>query len=428
MMYEDFEPGVSFAIEEDKADVLSVFREKFYVPKKRGQEVIYFCGNSLGLQPVNAAPAVREELNNWRARGVEGHFYGVNPWVSYSKKSKKGLSELVGAKESEVVCMNNLTTNLHLLLASFYRPEGARKKILIEKGAFPSDHFAVSSFIQILGQDPKECLVEMTIPEDGYLSTQQITETISTIGAELALVMLPGVQYYTGQFFDIASITAAAHKVGAYAGFDLAHAIGNLPMSLHQDKVDFATWCSYKYLNSGPGNVSGIYIHEKHGNDPDFPRLAGWWGHNDKTRFQMKNEFDPMPGADGWQLSNMNIIPTAIHHESLKIFQEAGIDRLRKKSVRLTSYLHYLLETTELIKSNVKIITPANPEERGCQLSLFLPNHGKEIFEFLIDNGVVLDWREPNVIRVAPTPLYNSYQEVFNFCNTLMRAFRKNNG
>ena len=427
-MFDEFEPGVQYAIEEDKADVLSVFREKFHVPKKKGKEVIYFCGNSLGLQPVNAAVAVREEMNNWRARGVEGHFYGVNPWVSYSKMSKKGLSQLLGTKESEVVCMNNLTTNLHLLLASFYKPQGSRKKILIERGAFPSDHFAVASFIQLLGNDPNDCLVELEIPDDGYLKLEAIENAIAELGDELALVMLPGVQYYTGQFFNLARITAAAHKVGAYAGFDLAHAIGNLPMNLHKDKVDFATWCSYKYLNSGPGNVSGIYVHEKHGDDPNFPRLAGWWGHNDKTRFQMKNEFDPMPGADGWQLSNMNIIPTAIHHESLSIFEEAGIDRLRKKSIKLTSYLHYLLETTEHIKSNIKIITPVNPEERGCQLSLFLPNHGKEIFEFLIENGVVLDWREPNVIRVAPTPLYNSFQEVFNFSNILMRAFRKNNG
>ncbi len=414
-----YTPDLDFAKEADHLDPLRSFRDQFIFPHKRGKKVIYFCGNSLGLQPQTARKAIEEELQNWAEKGVEGHFEGESAWVEYHKLSKEALGHLLGTSQSEVVCMNNLTTNLHLLLGSFYRPKERRRKLLIEKGAFPSDYFAVTTFMEILGQDPNDCLVEMEIPLDGYLEPQKITQMIEDLGDELALVLWPGVQYYTGQFFDLHGITRAAHEVGALAGFDLAHAIGNLPMNLHDDDVDFATWCSYKYLNSGPGNVSGIFVHEKHGTDPAIPRFGGWWGHNEATRFKMENRFDPMPGADGWQLSNMNILATAVHHASLAIFEEAGIQRLRSKSIQLTGYLEFLLNSHPIVSKRTKILTPSTAEERGCQLSIYLSENGKEIFNYLIENGVVLDWREPNVIRVAPAPLYNGFEEVYNFVEIL---------
>lgn len=294
----------------------------------------------------------------------------------------------------------------------------------MERGSFPSDHYAVTSFVEILGNDPENDVIMLDIPEDGYLSNETIIEKIKALGDQLALVMLPGIQYYTGQFFNMKSITHAAHQVGAYAGFDLAHAIGNLPMQLHEDKVDFATWCSYKYLNSGPGNVSGIYIHEKHATNPKLLRLGGWWGQQPDTRFLMDNVNRPASSVDGWMMSNGNILATSIHLISLQMFHEAGIVNLRKKSIAMTGYLAYLLHENDNIRNNVRLLTPKKPEERGCQLSLFLPNHGKEIFDFLIENGVVLDWREPNVIRVAPTPLYNTYSEVYQFIEILAAAFK----
>lgn len=413
-----YENKIEFARSMDKEDPLSGFREKFYIPIKNDAQVIYFCGNSLGLQPKNVESYFANELEKWQQLAVEGHFTGDKPWVSYHKQGKGILGGLVGGKDHEVVIMNNLTTNLHLLLASFYQPKGNRNKIIIEKGAFPSDHYAVSSHMEMKGINPDQHLIQLTIPESGYLDPEMILDTIEKAGDELALVMLPGVQYYTGQYLPMGKIAEAAHKVGALAGFDLAHAAGNIPMHLHDDGVDFAAWCSYKYLNSGPGNVSGVFIHEKHGMDPSIPRLTGWWGHNESTRFKMDNQFDPSPGVDGWMLSNVNILATSIHLGSLEIFKEAGIERLRVKSKKLTGYLEYLIEANGL-NQHIRILTPSNPEERGCQLSLFFQKDGRKVFDNLTENNVVMDWREPNVIRVAPTPLYNTYEEVYRFVEIL---------
>jgi kynureninase len=421
-----FENSPSFAEAQDQADRLSHFRNKYHIPEKEGKPTTYFCGNSLGLQPKSALSFFDNEFTKWRELGVEGHFDGENPWVQYHNLGKPQLAHLLGTLESEVVVMNNLTTNLHVLLASFYQPKGKRTKVLMEAGAFPSDYYAVTSFVQLKGLDPDVEVIQLEIPSDGHLTTDSIVAQIEKLGDELALVMLPGIQYYTGQFFDLKSITASAHKSGAFVGFDLAHAIGNLPMQLHSDEVDFATWCSYKYLNSGPGNVSGIYIHEKHASNTEIPRLGGWWGQQPDTRFLMDNVNRPIPSVDGWMMSNENILAKSIHLASLQLFEEADINVLREKSIHLTGYLEFLLKDNPSIAINIQILTPSNPNERGCQLSLFLINHGKEIFQYLIDHGVILDWREPNVIRVAPTPMYNTFSEVYLFCTLLAAAFEQN--
>jgi len=411
----------------DRQDTLRHFRNQFYFPQFNGKNCLYFCGNSLGLQPKSADKLLRQEMQKWAQSGVEGHFTGERPWVYYHKQGKKALANLLGAHENEVVIMNNLTTNLHLMLATFYVPKRMRKKVIIEKGAFPSDYFAVSTHMKMKGIDPLENLIEIEIPQNGYLSNEFIEDIIYTTDRELALVLLPGVQYYTGQFFDLKKITNAAHNVGAYCGFDLAHAIGNLPMHLHENGVDFATWCSYKYLNSGPGNVSGIFVHEHHAQNPDLNRLAGWWGQDESIRFKMKNKFQPMPGADGWMLSNVNIIGTAVHLASLEIFEEAGIENLRSKSIKLTGYLQELLESDSVLAENLEIITPRNPSERGAQLSLSFHKNGRKIFEYLSKKGAIADWREPNVIRVAPVPLYNSFQDVYDLVQLLSEATRISN-
>ncbi|MFK7954314.1 MAG: kynureninase [Ekhidna sp.] len=411
------------AQELDKSDELADFRNQFHIPKRNDRDSIYLCGNSLGLQPKTTENVLLEELKNWKDHGVEGHFTGNKPWVDYHSNAKKALSEILGAKEHEVVAMNNLTSNLHLALTSFYRPEGKRTKILIEKGAFPSDFYATHSQIVVNGFDASENLVELeTVDGSEYLSTKEITNKIDELGAELALVMFPGVQYYTGQYFDMKSIAAAAHAVGAHAGFDLAHAVGNIPMSLHDDGIDFAVWCSYKYLNSGPGGVGGLFIHEKHGKDQTIPRMSGWWGHDAEARFKMNNEINPIQSVDGWQLSNVNILSQAAHLASLEVFKKADIHKMRAKSVLLTGYMEELIHESSLLKQNIKIITPSNPEERGCQLSLFLKNHGKSVFDTIVSKGVIMDWREPNVIRVAPVPLYNSFQDVYDFIEILKEA------
>ncbi|MEP1035576.1 kynureninase [Ekhidna sp.] len=419
------EEALSRANELDSSDSLSSFRSQFHFPQRNGKDCIYLCGNSLGLQPKNTSDFVNNELKNWQERGVEGHFTGDQPWVSYHQNSKSSLAKIVGAYEHEVVAMNNLTTNLHLAMASFYQPIGKRTKILIERGAFPSDFYAVYSRIQNSGFDPKGSLIELD-PVDGsdYLSTEEIISKIEELGDELALVMFPGVQYYTGQFFDIKTITDVAHKVGANVGFDLAHAIGNVPLQLHQHNVDFAVWCTYKYLNSGPGGVGGLFIHERHGKNKELPRLSGWWGHNAEGRFKMDNQVNPIPTVDGWQLSNVNILSHASHLASLRIFDEAGIENLRNKSLKLTDFMEELILNSEVLNDQIKIITPSNHEERGAQLSIYLVNHGKSVFEFLIDHGVILDWREPNVIRVAPVPLYNSFTDAVNFVTILEKAIR----
>ena len=413
----NFRNTLEFAKEMDAQDPLAAFRNRFYMPQKDGKDCIYLCGNSLGLQPKSVREKIEQELIDWQNLGVEGHFHGKNPWFSYHHFLSKETANLVGAKESEVVVMNSLSVNLNLLMLSFYTPTATRNKILVEAGAFPSDYYAVEQIIKMKGFDPNECMVECK-PKAGQhtLATADILQQIEDLGDSLALVMFGGVNYYTGQYFDLKSITTAGHQVGANVGFDLAHATGNLPMHLHDWNVDFATWCSYKYLNSGPGGTSGVFVHERHGNNPDLPRLAGWWGHDEKTRFLMKKGFIPQEGAAGWQMSNAQIFPMAIHKASLEIFEEAGLNNLRQKSVLLTGFLEFLIDAANKEKElGFEIITPRNPIERGCQISLLTKANGKELFNQLTEKGVIADWREPNVIRVAPVPLYNSFEDVFTF-------------
>ena len=413
----------------DQEDPLRHFRQKFYLPTDdQGKPLIYFCGHSLGLQPKNVSQSIQQELEKWQQQGVEGHFREPTPWVSYHHWLKKPLAHLVGAREHEVVAMNNLTTNLHLMLVSFYRPTTQRYKILIEAAAFPSDHYAVESQVRFHGFDPADALVMLSPrPGEETLRTEDILSAIATHDSDLALVLLPGVQYYTGQFFDLPPITEAAHRVGARAGFDLAHAIGNVPLQLHDWNVDFAVWCSYKYLNSGPGNNGGAFVHERYANDPSLPRFAGWWGHSEQERFQMQPGFKPMHGVDGWQLSNVNILSIAAQRASLQMIEKATIQAMREKSVRLTGFLVECLQAMGLTNQYLTIITPEDAAQRGCQLSLTLHHQGKEVFEQLTQAGVVADWREPNVIRVAPTPLYNTFEEVYQFCEILQGIRNTNN-
>ncbi len=417
----NFRNTLEFAREMDAQDPLAQFRNRFYIPQKDGKDCIYLCGNSLGLQPKSVREKIEQELIDWQNLGVEGHFHGKNPWFSYHHFLSKETANLVGAKESEVVVMNSLSVNLNLLMLSFYTPTATRNKILVEAGAFPSDYYAVEQIIKMKGFDPNECMVECKPKAGQYtLETADILQQIEALGDSLALVMFGGVNYYTGQYFDLKSITTAGHQVGANVGFDLAHATGNLPMQLHDWNIDFATWCSYKYLNSGPGGTSGVFVHERYGNNPDLPRLAGWWGHDEKTRFLMKKGFVPQEGAAGWQMSNAQIFPMAIHKASLEIFEEAGLNNLRQKSVLLTGFLEFLIDAANKEKElGFEIITPRNLNERGCQISLLTKANGKELFNQLTEKGVIADWREPNVIRVAPVPLYNSFEDVFTFVSLL---------
>ncbi len=397
------------------------------IPKSNGKTVIYLTGNSLGLQPKITKNYVSEELDDWGTLGVKGHLQARRPWVYYHKLTKKALAELVGGKTSEVVAMNQLTVNLHLLMVSFYRPTKARYKILTEAGAFSTDQYVFESQLKFHGHDAAKSLIEIK-PRDGEhtLRTDDIVQAIKEHASELALVIFGGVQYYTGQFFDIKKITAAAHLAGAKAGFDLAHAIGNVPMSLHKDDVDFAVWCSYKYLNSGPGGIAGAFIHERHAESFDLPRFAGWWGHDEKERFQMKKGFKPMRGIDGWQLSNVPVFQNAAHLASLEIFQKASIKALRKKSMLLTGYLEFLLNEFDSQEKYLKIITPRNPAERGCQFSLYIHQNGKKIFNAISKARVIADWREPDVIRVAPVPLYNTFEDVYRFVEILKKNVSTN--
>ncbi|MEM6522546.1 MAG: kynureninase [Bacteroidota bacterium] len=422
--YMNYQSNRDFAIQLDEKDPLRAYRDKFYMPQHKGQDCIYFTGNSLGLQPKTAEKFIDQELEDWRDLAVEGHFKAKNrPWFHYHKFSKEILGKLLGAKPHEVVSMNNLTSNLHFMMVSFYRPKKDRFRIMIEGGAFPSDQYAVESQIKFHGYNYEEALIELHPKEGEYtLRTEDIIHNIKIHGKELALVLLPGIQYFTGQWFDVKAITKAAHEEGANIGFDLAHAIGNVPLNLHEHDVDFAVWCSYKYLNSGPGGVSGIFVHEKFTNDSNLPRFAGWWGHNEDERFKMEKSFKAMPGADGWQLSNVNVLGSAAHLASLEIFAEVGMEPLRKKSLLLTGYLEFLLNT--LNHDQVILLSPKDQSERGCQLSLLI-NSGKEIFEKLTSKGVITDWREPNlpgeggVIRIAPVPLYNTFTNVFDFYQLL---------
>lgn len=429
----NFENTLSFARKLDQADPLKSYRQQFHLPNVNGKTALYFTGNSLGLQPKSTKSYIQQELSDWASLGVEGHFHAKRPWLYYHKFSKKVLASLVGAKPGEVVAMNQLTVNLHLMMTSFYQPTPSRYKILTESGAFSSDQYAFESQMKIHQVNPAEGLIELQ-PRTGEhtLRTEDILKAIEENRNELALVIFGAVQYYSGQFFDIKSITDAGHRAGAYVGFDLAHAIGNVPLSLHQHNVDFAVWCSYKYLNSGPGGIAGAYVHDKFAHLPNLVRLAGWWGHHEKERFQMKKGFIPMPGADGWQLSNFPVLSGAAHLAALDIFEEAGIKNLRKKSVLLTSYLEYLLKSIESHSEFFTIITNASPEERGCQLSILMKQDGKKVFKVLTKKGVVADWREPDlpygkagVIRVAPVPLYNTFTDVFQFVEIFKQALIK---
>lgn len=418
-----FENTLAFAEKKDQLDPLHSFRNKFHFPKVNGRTALYFAGNSLGLQARNVSKFMDEELNDWARLGVAGHHASTRPWINYHKFFKKPLAQLVGGKISEVVAMNQLTVNLHLMMVSFYRPTSERYKIITEQGAFSSDQYAIESQLGYHGLDPRKALVEVA-PREGetILRAADIMEAIQDHKNELALVLFGGVQYYTGQFFNIREITAAAHAAGAIAGFDLAHAVGNVPLNLHQDDVDFAVWCSYKYLNAGPGSVAGAFVHERHAQNLGLPKFGGWWGHQEDERFLMKKGFKPMKGADGWQVSNVPVFSAAAHLASLQIFQQAGLKNIWKKSEMLTGFLEFVLNDIDPGGDKFSIITPGKPRERGCQLSLYMKRNGKKIYQKIVKAGVIVDWREPNVIRVAPVPLYNTFEEVYRFGQIFKRA------
>lgn len=414
----NFKNTKDFAIELDSKDELKSYRDEFIFPKVNNREVIYFTGNSLGLQPKRARKYVDEVMSDWANLAVEGHFYADKPWWDYHERFCQPLSEIVGAKPSEVGVMNTLTVNLHLLMVTFYRPTPKKFKIICEEKAFPSDQYMFQSQVMFHGFDPKQAIVEVKRREGEHnIRTEDVISKIHEVGDELALVLIGGVNYYTGQVFDMKSITKAGQSVGAYVGWDLAHAVGNIELKLNEWGADFAAWCSYKYMNSGPGNVSGYFVHEKHHNDAELPRFAGWYGHNKERRFLMEPNFDPVKGANGWQISNLPILSMAPYLASLEIFSEVGMTKIIKKRNLLTAYLEFILNEidNELPNTDFEIITPSNQEERGCQLSVYLHGQGKELFHYLMKNGVITDWREPNVIRLAPAPLYTSFQDMYTF-------------
>jgi kynureninase len=417
-----FQPGPEFAAAMDRSDPLADFRERFHLPKTRdGRECVYLCGHSLGLQPQTAQAYVEEELEDWARIAVEGHFHARHPWLTYHRLLTEQTAELVGAHPGEVVVMNSLTVNLHLMMVSFYRPTKDRHMILVEQGAFPSDQYAVKSQIRFHGYDPASSLVELA-PRVGesWIRDEDIDALIDREGDSIALILLGGVNYATGQAFNMQEITEAGHKKECIVGFDLAHAAGNLPLRLHEWGPDFAVWCSYKYLNAGPGAVAGCFVHERHASARGLPRFTGWWGHEQDSRFQMPSEFRPMPGAEGWQLSNPPIFSLAPLRASMEVFAEAGIDRLRTKSIDLTGYMEFLLNQDESAK--FAIVTPSEPRRRGAQLSLRIRQRGRELCDKLAQAGVIGDWREPDLFRVAAVPLYNSYLDTYTFVQRFIAA------
>lgn len=416
--------GLDFAKELDRNDELALYRDKFHIPKgENGRDLIYMTGNSLGLQPKSTAAYVKQELDDWAKLGVEGHTVAKNPWLDYHEYLNESMSKIVGAKPIETVIMNTLTTNLHLMMVSFYQPTKERYKILIEADAFPSDRYAVESQLRHHGFDDRDGLILWKAPDGQELADYSDLETIlKNQGHEIAVVMIGGVNYYTGQFFKLKEITKMAHEAGCMVGFDCAHGAGNVDLDLHHSGADFAVWCTYKYLNSGPGSLAGCFVHERHALRKDLNRFTGWWSHNKETRFKMRDEFDQLPGAEGWQLSNPPILSMAAIRASLDLFNEVGMDRLIKKSKQLTGYSEFLLK--QLGEDVIKIITPENPDERGCQLSIQVRNANKDLHEKLTKAGVISDWREPDVIRCAPTPFYNSYQDVHQLVDILKKLIQ----
>ena len=418
----EFQLGEDFAHEIDACDPLVHFRERFFIPQTNdGRECIYLAGHSLGLQPKSVKSYLDQELKDWARLGVEGHFHAKNPWMPYHRLLTQQTARLVGAADEEVVVMNSLTVNLHLMMVSFYRPTSERHKVLVERGAFPSDQYAVKSQISFHGFDPASSVIELT-PREGEscMRDEDVYEVIEREGDSIALVLLGGVNYATGQLFDMEGITGAGHRRGCVVGFDLAHAAGNVPLRLHDWGPDFAVWCSYKYLNGGPGCVAGCFVHARHARGRNLPRFTGWWGHDEKIRFKMDRDFQAIAGAEGWQLSNPPIMALAPLRASMEIFEEATIDRLRAKSITLTAYLEFLLKKSA--NRRFSIITPSEEARRGCQLSLRIRESGRNVCDKLTAAGVIGDWREPDIYRIAAVPLYNSYQDVYRFVQQFMSA------
>lgn len=423
-----YENTLEFARKADFQDPLKHFRERFYMPQYHRSDCIYFTGNSLGLQPRTVSDYVDQELEDWATLGVEGHFKATHPWVSYQELFPALLSKIVGGLPEEVVAMNQLTVNLHMLMGTFYRPTKERFRIICEAKSFPSDQYALESQVQLYGFDPKEAIIEVGAREgEHHLRTEDIEAAIEQYRDSTALVLFGGVNYYSGQVLDMEAITRAGRRAGAYVGFDLAHAVGNVELHLHDWDVDFACWCSYKYLNSGPGGVAGAFIHERHATNTAMPRLAGWWGYEKESRFEMKPGFKPIPTAEGWQVSNAPILLMAVHRAALDIFEDAGMEALLEKSHRLTGFLFHVLDdiNNRLPEKSIEVITPRGQGEHGCQVSMLMLKKGREVFDSLLQHGVIGDWREPNVIRVAPVPLYNTFEEVWQFGNIIKTILEK---
>ena len=417
-MQNQFESTFIFAQKKDTEDVLRKFRADFYFPQHNGKDAIYFCGNSLGLQPKNVENAIQQELQDWRNLVVGGYLHAKNPWLYYQHHFSKPLSKIVGCKENEITVMNTLTVNLHLMMLSFYHPTKQRYKIMMEAGAFPSDQYAVETQVKFHGFNPDDAIIEIA-PKEGekIINENDILEAIEKNKDSLALILFGGINYYSGQLFDMKKITAAAHKADAIAGFDLAHVAGNVPLQLHEWDVDFAVWCSYKYLNGGPGAAGGAYVHEHYAQDADRIRMGGWWGNDEATRFKMEKGFIAKPDASGWNISTAQVFNMVALKASLELFEKTNMEAIRTKSFELTAYLEFLLQQLSTI--SFEIITPEEPERRGAQLSLYFKEKGKEIHQKMIDSGIIVDYREPGVIRVAPAPLYNSFEDVFRFYEIL---------
>ncbi len=414
-----FEPHLEYALNRDQIDALRPYREAFHIPKdNKGNDWLYFTGNSLGLQPKTTKAVVEQELKDWANLGVEGHFQAKNPWMPYHEYLTQSMAKIMGAKPIEVVVMNTLTANLHFLMASFYSPTKKRPKILIESDAFPSDRYAVQTQLEFHGYDPKDCLIEWS-PRAGetLLHIEDLESLLEKQGAEIALLLIGGVNYYTGQYLNLKKIAELGHAKGCKVGIDLAHGAGNIQPDLHASGVDFAAWCTYKYLNSGPGSLGGVFVHQRYAHDKNLKRFAGWWSQNKTTRFDMRQALDITPGAEGWQLSNPPILSMAAIKASLDLFNEVGMQVLREKSIQLTGYLEYLIN--ELNNPDIEIITPKDPNQRGCQLSIRVKNTDKILHKKLTEKHVITDWREPDVIRCAPVPFYNSFEDVYRMVEIL---------